>query len=609
MKITGASVLSSLVLANATVLGAQDAVLRGTIKDASSGGLTPCTVAITDSSGKLLTESESFKAGFRCAGQFTRHLPPGRTRVRITRGFETTAIDLELDLAPGQQADKMFALRRSVDLRARGWYSGDSHVHMLHGERTVPVDFDFVALTARAEDLQYLSLAQAWSLTNPTPERLEAELKRRSVPNFRLTWNLEAPKNYYRGDAGRCLGHCWSLGLRGRTGAGANVISELLDASAWDYESQKPSYANFESHNLVHSLGGAAFYSHPARWWTGSWGGQGGYPKMERMRVSNMAVELPLDTLVGPTFDGLDVITGPGEHAANAIAFELWSMLLNHGYRLAATASSDSCFDRPGGGVPGTPRIYTFVPGGFSLAKVTRATAAGKTFITTGPLLLATVEGAPPGSTLRPGAKKQVLDVEAWASGAAPGGLQRLEILRNGKRFQELLLPDHPSSLRTNFTIQEPETAWYCARVYGSNSQQQVAMTGAFYFADKNHEPPPPLQAHVVARILDAASGQPLRGVVTEVRFEGTAGRDGKRHTLRLGAGDLSVPGTVRLRAEAPGYEPQIQSPFLDHLPLVEFTTRLSAEDLLKWQTFERVRDLLSEVPLTFRLHKRNSSP
>ena len=27
------------------------------------------------------------------------------------------------------------------------------------------------------------------------------------------------------------------------------------------------------------------------------------------MRVSNMAVELPLDTLIGPTFDGLDVIT------------------------------------------------------------------------------------------------------------------------------------------------------------------------------------------------------------------------------------------------------------------------------------------------------------
>jgi hypothetical protein len=123
----------------------------------------------------------------------------------------------------------------------------------------------------------------------------------------------------------------------------------LMDASAWDYESQKPTYANFESHALIHQQGGAVFYTHPARWWTGAWGGQGGYPRQDRMRVSNMAVELPLDTILGPTFDGVDVITGPGEAEANEKAFALWAMLLNHGYRLAATGSSDACFDRTGG--------------------------------------------------------------------------------------------------------------------------------------------------------------------------------------------------------------------------------------------------------------------
>src|SRR5207249_62070 len=141
----------------------------------------------------------------------------------------------------------------------------------------------------------------------------------------------------------------------------------LLDANAWDYESAKPTYANFESHSLIHAQHGAVFYTHPARWWMGAWGGQGAYPRREQMRVSNMAVELPLDTLIGPTFDGIDVLTGSGEHEANAKAFELWSLLLNHGYRLAATASSDACFDRPGGGIPGVVRTYTCIPGGFSL--------------------------------------------------------------------------------------------------------------------------------------------------------------------------------------------------------------------------------------------------
>ena len=81
-----------------------------------------------------------------------------------------------------------------------------------------------VALTARAEDLQYLSLAQAWQLPDPTPAALEAELWPRSTPNCTLTWNLEAPKNYYQGDAARCLGHCWTLGMKSRTPEGVNLV-------------------------------------------------------------------------------------------------------------------------------------------------------------------------------------------------------------------------------------------------------------------------------------------------------------------------------------------------------------------------------------------------
>ncbi|HWI55710.1 MAG TPA: hypothetical protein VNZ22_00685, partial [Bacillota bacterium] len=343
------SLAAALMLAWTGETVGADAVLRARIKDAVTGRQTPCTVTITDAQGKVAQESASLRDGFRCSGEFTKRLPAGPTRIRITRGIETKAIYREIHLAAGETNELTFTLERVATLRQRGWFAGDSHVHMLHGERTVPVDFDEVALTARAEDLQYLCLAQAWNLAEPTPERLESELRRRSTPECWLTWNLEAPKNYYKGDAGRCLGHCWNLGVRGRTRDGQDVIRLLLEASAWDYESSKPTYANFESHQLIHDQGGVAAYSHPARWWQGAWGGQGGYPKVEQMRISNMAVELPLDTLLGPTYDGLDIITGPGEFEANAKAFAIWSLLLNHGYRIAATGSSDACFDRPGG--------------------------------------------------------------------------------------------------------------------------------------------------------------------------------------------------------------------------------------------------------------------
>ena len=579
-------------------------ILSGTVVEGDTGLPASCTVDLVDAAGAKVMERDSFRAGFRCDGRFTKRLPAGQTRLRVTRGFETHAVDQVVEVSAGRTTEVQVRLERIVNLRRLGWYAGDSHDHMIHGEQTIPVDFDFVALTARAEDLQYLSLAQAWVISNATPEKLEAELSRRSTPTCVLTWNLEAPKNYYRGDAGRCLGHCWTLGLRGRTDRDEDVIGLLLQASAHDYESDKPSFANFESHQLIHAQGGSVFYTHPARWWTGPWGGQGGYPKQERMRVSNMAVELPLDTLIGPSFDGVDVITGSGEFQANAMAFELWCLLLNHGYRVAGTASSDACFDRPGGATPGVARTYTYLGEGFSLGAVARATAQGRTFATTGPLLLVSVDGQPPGSAFAVGGQSRKLKVEAWASGADAGGLTRLEILRNGKSVQTNLFKPTVPALKMNVPITERESAWYCVRVFGSDPQRQRAISGAFFFDAEPHRPPAPVPARLRVTLQDATSGGRLSGFVTEVSFHGVLPRNGRRHAITDGEVVLTVPATVRLRAEAAGYRPQTQSPILDQAALVDYITRLQAEDLVKWETFERVRTLLGQGALTFRMEK-----
>jgi hypothetical protein len=88
MKISEAVLSLSLACITLPSLG-QEAVLQGTIRDESTGQPSACTVAITDANGKLVTETESLKVGFRCEGQFTKKLPAGRTRIRITRGFET----------------------------------------------------------------------------------------------------------------------------------------------------------------------------------------------------------------------------------------------------------------------------------------------------------------------------------------------------------------------------------------------------------------------------------------------------------------------------------------------------------------------------------------
>ena len=578
------------------------AVLDARVLHAATREPLACNVTIVDAHGRVVTHGQGFGQGFRSSGTFTQPLPPGRTRLRITRGPEFKAFAADLELRPGETNRLEVVLERQVDLRQRGWFAGDSHVHMIHGEKTIPVDFDQVALAAEAEDLRYLSLSHAWTLEAPTPETLAAELTRRSTPDCLLTWNLEAPKNYYRGDAGRCLGHCWTLGMQGRTPAGDDVIGLLLAASAWDYESHKPSFANFESHALIRAQGGAVFYTHPARWWTGPWGGQGGYPKQARMRISNMAVELPLDVLAGPTFDGLDLITGTGEFAADQKAFRLWSLLLNHGYRLAATASSDACFDRPGGAVPGAARLYTFVEGGFSLGAVAQATARGRTFVTTGPLLLTSLDGHPPGNAVPANGRPHTLQVEAWSSGAATGGLARVELLRNGELFQEVALASQPTSFRTNWALTENQTAWYCVRAFGTDERRQRAISGAFFFDPQPWQVPEPVRARVEVGVVAADSGRALDATLAEIRYVGTQPQPGPTHRLADGSGQLLIPATARLQASAPGHDPMTLSPFFDHPELIRFVTHLKDEDLLDWATFERIRALLGEVQLTFRL-------
>ena len=201
--------------------------------------------------------------------------------------------------------------------------------------------------------------------------------------------------------------------------------------------------------------------------------------------------------------------------------------------------------------MPGIVRTYTFLPGGFSLGKAAEATAAGRTFVTTGPLLLATVDAAPPSSVFPIRQQAHILAIEAWAAGNDAHGLERLEILRNGKPFKDFVFDSHPGSIRTNMVINETAPAWYCARVSGPDSTKQVAVSGAFYFEHKAAQPLAPVPAQVHAQLLDAESGTQLAGTVTEVTYYGMIEKKGKRHMLKSGEARLKVPGTVRLLAEA----------------------------------------------------------
>lgn len=559
-----------------------EATLRGRVIDAETKQPVACTVAVRTPDGKVLSDHPSFRGGYRVEGEFRKPVPAGSLRVTVSRGFDYEPVERTLEARDGGTVDLEVVLRRRSPLRRLGWVTGDNHVHMVHGERTIEVGFPFAALSGRAEGLDYMALAQAWNLPKVTPEALTDVCRRASTKDFTLTWNLEAPKNYWKGDAGQCVGHGWTVGMRGRTPDGRDAIDELQSLSAWDYESEKVSVPNFEIQALIHSLGGIVSYTHPHRWWTGKWGGQGGYPVEEKKFISNLAAELPFDTVAGPTYDTIDILMRTHEREVNRRGLATWFLLLNHGYRIAATASSDATFDNPGGAVPGAVRIYTRVNGAPTVYRIAAAIKAGRNFVTSGPLILFRAGKHEVGDVVKAPAKVTA-EVQAWPAGT------KVEVIRNGEVVRTI------DGGRGTFEIDERDTAWYVARALGADDTQ-VAITNPIYFEGASYRAP----VAAVARVRGTVSG-PTSGTVEVLEFVGRTPVVRRSVAFAGGAFEVEVPATARLRVRAAGYEAQTKSIFMDDPAILDTVLKMRSETLGEWATFEKTRELLRNVRLEFR--------
>jgi len=586
-----------------TAAGAHaEAVLRGRVFDAQTHQALPCTVSVRGSDGKIVTDHPSFLRGIRSPGDFELRVAPGRATITVSRGFDYGAREQDVELRDGETRAVEFHLQRRTPLRALGWYAGDNHDHMVHGERTIAVDFDYVALAAQAEGLDYLGVTNHWNSPDVSPEAMDRACGRASTADFLLMWNMEAPKNYWKGDSSHCVGHGWTAAMHGRTADGQDAIQELMAMSAWDYESEKESFPNFEIHALIHELDGIVSYTHPHRWWWGKWGGKGGYPVEEKKWISNMAAELPFDTVAGPTYDTIDIMMQPQERETARQALELWFLLLNHGYRIAATASSDATFDRPGGGEPGRVRIYTRVEGRLTPDALAHAMKNGRSFVTSGPLLLLDIGGHGPGEIVpAEGGRKFTAKLRAWASGALPGSrLRRVELIRNGVVMRAWEPADGQGEFTVTEDIVESGTAWYVARCFGE-ADTQVAITNPVYFEGSDYRSPVPATARVSGSVT-GASGQPVEGTMEIVRMDGRKAVKTGEFPIAGGRYAATVAPTARLRATVKGYTPELKSIFMDYPPLLNGMLNMTPEQLSDWNTFEGIRHTLQDVQIDFRL-------
>jgi TolB protein len=110
----------------------------------------------------------------------------------------------------------------------------------------------------------------------------------------------------------------------------------------------------------------------------------------------------------------------------------------------------------------GTTRVYVHVPEPFTLDRYLDRLKAGRSFVTSGPLLRFTAGGGEPGDVI-PGSKP--IDWELAVTSVLP--FERVEILVNGEVAWGGAGLEKTGTRRYRGTIHAPAGGWIAARVHG----------------------------------------------------------------------------------------------------------------------------------------------
>ncbi len=94
---------------------------------------------------------------FYSDGSFEVLLPSGTTMVSLERGCEHEIVRKMVDLSPGETVEITLSSGRLVDLRSRGWISGDTHVHWCVNSWDENESPELLKVVQRAEDVRVVN--------------------------------------------------------------------------------------------------------------------------------------------------------------------------------------------------------------------------------------------------------------------------------------------------------------------------------------------------------------------------------------------------------------------------------------------------------------------
>jgi len=429
--------------------GADIAYVQLRIIDEATGEPTPCRVNVIGPDGHYFEPAENplapwslHRAGnragkgpfryygwfFYAPGEVAVAVPPGDVTVEVWKGFEYRPVRVQRSVGTGETATLTIPLARTLDMAAKGWYSGDPHIHL---DRKDDADTDMILDLMAAEDIRngfILALNDAKTFNGVPEDQESPQLQGMGAASIATRGNYTISSGYeYRNTT---YGHILllmadDLVYRGQT----------LAVDEW------PTFA--EVARETRALGGRAIHAH------------GGYEKA-----------IYADYIPGAT-DGVELLQFA---VYRGIGLEGWHHMLNAGFRFPAVGASDYPFCR----ALGDCRTYVQLGEDTSMQAWTEGLVAGRSFFTTGPMVEFTVDSAPPGDEVQREADAESVTVRLTVhSEVAP--ISAIDVFANGRVVNSMRIDkitrayDLPQRLNYTFRLPLTESTWFAVRAYGNS--------------------------------------------------------------------------------------------------------------------------------------------
>ena len=355
------------------------------------------------------------RQAFYSDGTYAAQLPVGPYELVVTRGPEYRAYHGRFEVRREETTGVTVTPERYDNLPARGWYSGDSHVHLPREH----VDDLAVWGQMAAEDIHVANLLEMGNIAGTyfrQPAWGKDGLFERD--GYALVSGQEDPRTGHRGHTIH-----WNVAQQ-----------QHVDASAF--------YQYHQVFEQTRSQGAITGYAHFGSLFNGRRG---------------LALDVPFGLV-----DFIEVLQG------GRLTTDIWYGFLNLGYRVLPAAGADYPYFGPT--LPGVERTFVNVDGAFSAESWFESFRRGRTYVTNGPFLELTVNGRGMGEQLRV-ERGSALTIYAEARlNPDIEALTRLEVVMLGDVIAREAAAGHDRVELTRHLTAE-RSMWIAVRAYGEHEE------------------------------------------------------------------------------------------------------------------------------------------